>query len=80
MIGDHTPLASSNPILTPLGANQMYVQGAAFRNRYLHPSRYDEHVSIVGIDSEHINTAQLHVESSTDRCSSASAIAFMQVP
>lgn len=56
----------------------MYVQGAAFRNRYLYQSRHGEYVGIVGIDSEHINTVQLHVESSNDHCSSASAIAFMQ--
>ncbi|KAL2160302.1 hypothetical protein VTH06DRAFT_1475 [Thermothelomyces fergusii] len=57
---------------------QMYAQGAAFRNRYLCRSGYDEYVGIVGIDPEHINTAQLRVESSTDPCSSASALAFMQ--
>jgi hypothetical protein len=56
----------------------MHNQGAAFRNRYLHPSRHDEHVGIVGIASWTIDDLHLHVESSTDRCSSTSAIAFMQ--
>jgi hypothetical protein len=78
MHGDHTPLALSDPVLTPLGATQMYDRGTAFRDRYLRPSRHDRHVGIVGITSKTIDSSQLQVESSTDRCSSASAIAFMQ--
>ncbi|KAL2139562.1 hypothetical protein VTI28DRAFT_5043 [Corynascus sepedonium] len=78
MHGDHTPFVFSDPILTPLGAKQMYDQGAAFRDRYVRPSRYDEYVGTVGIEAKHINNAQLHVESSTDRYSSASALAFVQ--
>ena len=56
----------------------MHSQGAVFRNRYLRPSYHDEHVGIVGIEPETVDNSQLVVEASTDRCSSASAIAFMQ--
>jgi hypothetical protein len=82
MRGDHTPLAWSDPeILTSLGANQMHNQGAVFRSRYLqrlgHGS-HNNHVGIVGIEPETISSSQLNVEASTDHCSSASAIAFMQ--
>jgi hypothetical protein len=56
----------------------MYDRGTAFRDRYLRPSRHDQHVGIVGIRSKIIDNSQIHVESSTDSCSSASAIAFMQ--
>ncbi|KAG7294235.1 hypothetical protein NEMBOFW57_004305 [Staphylotrichum longicolle] len=56
----------------------MLDQGAAFRNRYLRPSRYDEYVGIVGVKSKHINNSHLNVEASTDRRSSASATAFLQ--
>lgn len=55
----------------------MHDRGAAFRNRYIYPSGYDEYVGTVGIEPHHINNAQLHVESSTEHYSSASAIAFM---
>jgi hypothetical protein len=78
MHGDHTPLALGSPNLTPVGANQMYDQGAAFRNRYLRPSRHDEYVGIVGISFKTIDNSQLHIEASTESYSSASAIAFMQ--
>jgi len=79
MYGDHTPLAlSDQPTLTPLGALQMRGRGDAFRNRYLRPSRYNDYVGIVGIQHKTIDSSQLTVESSTDRCSSASAMAFMQ--
>jgi hypothetical protein len=78
MHGDHTPLAlSSRSKLTALGAYQMYDQGMAFRNRYLQPSSHDGYVGIVGIQAEIIDNSQLNVESSTDECSAASAIAFM---
>ncbi len=56
----------------------MHSQGAVFRNRYLRLSYHDEHVGIVGIEPETVDNSQLVVEASTDRCSSASAIAFMQ--
>lgn len=56
----------------------MYEKGAAFRDRYLRPSRHDHHVGIVGIEPKTIDNSQVHVESSTDRHSSASAIAFVQ--
>lgn len=78
MRGDHTPLILSDPSLTPLGAHQMYAQGAAFRNRYIRPARYDQYVGTVGISRKVIDNSQLHIESSADRCSSASALAFMQ--
>lgn len=78
MRGDHTPLALESPNLTPVGANQMHDQGAAFRNRYLRPSRHDEYAGIVGINFKTIDNSQLNVEASTESCSSASAIAFMQ--
>lgn len=56
----------------------MYDQGAAFRNRYLRPSRHDDYVGIVGINFKTIDNSQLHIEASTESCSTASAIAFMQ--
>ncbi|KAK3304468.1 histidine phosphatase superfamily [Chaetomium strumarium] len=79
MYGDHTPLVLPGPAtLTPLGASQMHDQGAAFRHRYLDISRDDGFVGIVGINSETIDNSQLHIESSTDGCSAAGAMAFMQ--
>ncbi|KAK4239272.1 histidine phosphatase superfamily [Achaetomium macrosporum] len=56
----------------------MHDQGAAFRYRYLDPSHHDGFVGIVGIKPETIDNSQLSVESSTDGCSAAGAIAFMQ--
>ncbi len=56
----------------------MRSQGLVFRNRYLRPAHHDEHVGIAGIEPETVDNSQLVIEASTDRCSSASAIAFMQ--
>ncbi|KAK4120763.1 phosphoglycerate mutase-like protein [Parathielavia appendiculata] len=79
MHGDHIPLAvSDHAKLTALGAHQLYDQGAAFRNRYVRPSRHEDFVGLVGIQSKAIDNSQLYVESSTDECSAASALAFMQ--
>ncbi|KAK4100956.1 phosphoglycerate mutase-like protein [Parathielavia hyrcaniae] len=64
--------------LTALGAHQLYEQGAAFRNRYVRPSRHEDFVGLVGIDPKTIDNSQLYVESSTDECSADSALAFMQ--
>ncbi|KAL2135614.1 hypothetical protein VTI74DRAFT_7761 [Chaetomium olivicolor] len=79
MYGDHTPFAAPDPAtLTPLGANQLYNQGSSFRDRYVRPKRHDDFVGIVGISPKTIDNSQLHVESSTEECSSASALAFVQ--
>ncbi|KAJ4307070.1 hypothetical protein N0V88_000445 [Collariella sp. IMI 366227] len=79
MYGDHKPFTDSgSPTLTPLGAKQLYTQGIAFRDRYVRPKHHDKFVGIVGISHKTIDNSQLHVESSTDECSSAGALAFMQ--
>jgi hypothetical protein len=79
MHGDHTPLAlSSRSKLTALGSYQMYNQGVAFRNRYLQPSDDNDYVGIFGIQADTLDNSQLNVESSTDECSTASAISFME--
>lgn len=62
-------------ILTPLGAQQMYKQGAAFRRRYLTLDATD---FIQGMETEAIDNGQLDVYSQTDEWVVAGATAFMQ--
>ncbi|WYZ36701.1 hypothetical protein EsH8_II_000207 [Colletotrichum jinshuiense] len=87
MHGERTPLRGvlSND-LTPLGAQQMYAQGNAFRIRYLSStaptnaseSRITSRAAIKGIARNGIEHQQLSILSLPDAHIAAGAIAFMQ--
>ncbi|KAL2016513.1 hypothetical protein VTK56DRAFT_3441 [Thermocarpiscus australiensis] len=81
MHGEHTPPSlETPPILTPLGAQQLYAQGSAFRNRYLRQLECanDIFAPIVDIEHDAINNAQLNITSSTDSYTFGSSLAFLQ--
>ncbi|GAB1313090.1 hypothetical protein MFIFM68171_03300 [Madurella fahalii] len=88
MHGEHTPPSVSAPAtLTPLGAQQMYSQGAAFRGRYLRPAyRHSRDAAsgchgsapIDGIEPDAIDNSHLTVLSLSHNHTVASAIVFMQ--
>ncbi|RFU77088.1 hypothetical protein TARUN_5133 [Trichoderma arundinaceum] len=83
--GEKTPtLGGLEPVLTPMGARQMWRQGSAFRNRYL-GSRNSTTVSnstgnstIQGIATDAINNDQLTILSQTDEWVAGGAVAFLQ--
>ncbi|KAK4226993.1 histidine phosphatase superfamily, partial [Podospora fimiseda] len=79
--GDRTPLVSyDNPAtLTPLGAQQLYTQGAALRDRYLRINPEDENnAPLIGISRNAIDNSQLNIISTTDSYVVGSATSFLQ--
>ncbi|KAL6244151.1 hypothetical protein RBB50_009021 [Rhinocladiella similis] len=79
--GDRTPLVlSSNPSLTPLGAQQLYGAGAKIRDRYISPSDgdYTATTTISGISANQLAYDQINILSTDDQYVSASALAFLQ--
>ncbi|KAM3510881.1 hypothetical protein MY11210_005484 [Beauveria gryllotalpidicola] len=85
--GETTPfLRSASPVLTPSGAQQLYRQGAAFRERYLAPSTArnasssssSEAATIKGLSQNAIDNAQLRILAQTDEWVVGGAVAFMQ--
>jgi hypothetical protein len=86
--GEKTPLRgliASKESLTPLGAHQMYDQGAMFRARYLtnvNVTNADDtvaaHAPIEGLGSVAIDNTKISIIANDDVYVSTSAIAFMQ--
>lgn len=83
--GEKTPtLGGWNPVLTPMGARQMWRQGSAFRNRYLGTmnstlfSNSTGNYTIQGIARDAIDNDQLTIYSQTDEWVAGGAVAFMQ--
>lgn len=85
--GDRTPLLGKTPpALTPLGAQQMYAQGSAFRARYLksdEPLTSEEFLittkaPIFDIEEHAIDNTMLTVVTNQDQYVTASALAFLQ--
>lgn len=79
--GDTVPSSLLRPnTLTPLGANQLYEAGSAFRNRYV-ALHGDDEVSgfrIESLSSYMLRPEQIDVFTNTDAAVVASAQAFMQ--
>lgn len=83
MYGERTPLVGpTSPELTPLGAQQMYLQGTAFRNRYVLQGTGNASMAaelpIYGLEANALDTTQVTVLSTDDSYIAASALAFMQ--
>jgi hypothetical protein len=87
MHGERTPLEGNLSIaLTPLGAQQMFAQGAAFRQRYLQDpaganqteNRITTRESIHGISRIAIDNNQLDIIASKDSFIATGALAFIQ--
>ncbi|CAK7203050.1 hypothetical protein SEUCBS139899_005779 [Sporothrix eucalyptigena] len=83
MYGERTPLVGpTNPALTPLGAQQLYSQGAMFRNRFILEGTGNVSVAaalpIKGIETNALDTTQLNVLSTDDSYVAAGALAFLQ--
>lgn len=79
--GDRTPMAwDTDPILTPLGAQQLYRAGENFRNRYVTVSdSSDDSSNIISrISPYQIPPSQITVLSRDEQYISAGASAFMQ--
>jgi hypothetical protein len=80
--GEHTPLLRPTPpLLTALGANQMYTLGHAFRQRYLtdegtnHPMGVQR---VQGLSAHVLVEQQLYVQTTDQAWQVASAQAFLQ--
>ncbi|KAM0323016.1 hypothetical protein ACHAQA_009115 [Verticillium albo-atrum] len=82
MNGERTPLRGGlASTLTPLGAQQMFSQGAAFRERYLGGQNRDEDIfkaPIQGIETDIIDNSQLTIMTNTDIQTITGATAFTQ--
>ncbi|KAI0885104.1 phosphoglycerate mutase-like protein [Annulohypoxylon maeteangense] len=87
LYGDRTPLQSQlTPSLTPLGAQQLYSQGALFRARYLSPnanlsvedSAITSSSPISGMELQALDNSQLSIYSTTDDYVVGGALAFLQ--
>jgi hypothetical protein len=80
--GETTPLFGPlDTILTPEGAQQMFRQGTAFRNRYLSVNNKDpgpDAAPISNISQGAINNAQITALSQSDEYVVAGATAFFQ--
>lgn len=81
--GERTPLWGPTvyPALTPLGAQQMFAQGALLRDRYLREDTDEKDATfapIVGIEKNAIDNTQLSVLTNTDSYMVTSAQAFLQ--
>lgn len=86
--GEKTPLRgliASKESLTPLGAHQMYDQGAMFRARYLTNINITDaddtvaaHATIEGLGPVAIDNTKISIIANNDVYVSTSAIAFMQ--
>lgn len=83
--GEKTPsLGGLEPVLTPLGARQMWRQGSAIRNRYLGTvnetdiSNSTGNYTIQGIAEHAIDNNQLTIMSQSDQWVAAGAVAFLQ--
>lgn len=81
--GETTPfLLNKNPVLTPDGAQQLYRQGSAFRERYLNPSAAkngsETGAPIQNLSQNALDNAQLRILSQTDSWVAGGAVAFMQ--
>lgn len=83
MYGERTPLVGpTSPELTPLGAQQMYNQGTAFRNRYVLQGTGNASTAadypVYGLEPNALDTTQVTAISTDDSYIAASALAFMQ--
>lgn len=81
--GETTPfLRNKNPVLTPNGAQQLYRQGSAFRERYLIPAAAkngsETGAPIQNLAQNALDNAQLRTLSQTDSWVAGGALAFMQ--
>lgn len=84
--GERTPLQGElSPSLTPLGAQQLYSQGALFRARYLSNSSLSDedntittNAPIDGIERLALDNSQLTIYSTADDYVVGGALAFMQ--
>jgi hypothetical protein len=79
--GDRTPfILPIEPILTPLGASQLYNVGSAFRNRYISSENGTnvDSTGIMGISPYVLDNSQIAILSTQDQYVVASASAFMQ--
>jgi hypothetical protein len=81
--GDKTPYySSSNEVLVPEGAQQLWRQGAAFRARYLNQTSGSTSSSVTapiqGISTESLENIQVDVTSGDEQWIVAGALAFMQ--
>ncbi|KAI1440690.1 phosphoglycerate mutase-like protein [Annulohypoxylon stygium] len=87
LYGERTPLQGQlSPSLTPLGAQQLYAQGALYRARYLSPNAnlsaeenaITTNSPIQGIELQALDNSQLSVYSTTDDYVVGGALAFLQ--
>ncbi|XDG03580.1 hypothetical protein ABKA04_003195 [Annulohypoxylon sp. FPYF3050] len=87
LYGERTPLQGQlAPSLTPLGAQQLYAQGALYRARYLSPNAnlsaeenaITTNSPIQGIELQALDNSQLSVYSTTDDYVVGGALAFLQ--
>lgn len=83
MYGERTPLVGpTSPELTPLGAQQMYTQGTAFRSRYVLDGTSNASAAaalpIYALEPNALDTTQISVLSTDDSYVVAGALAFMQ--
>ncbi|KAI0598668.1 histidine phosphatase superfamily [Biscogniauxia sp. FL1348] len=84
--GERTPVLGDSPVtLTPLGAQQLYSQGALFRARYLsnttlsdEDNKITTNSPIVGLGRDAIDNSQLSIYSTTDNVVTGSTLAFLQ--
>lgn len=77
--GEKTPsLASLNEALTPIGAQQLYRQGTAFRSRYLNTTGDASSAQIAGIETEWIDNLQIDALVAEDEWVVGGALAFFQ--
>ena len=73
--GERTPLLGSlQTVLTPEGAQQLWRQGSAFRDRYV----TGNNTAIQNVAQDAIDNRQLTVLSQADEWVAAGALAFMQ--
>lgn len=84
LYGDRTPLVLNEAYtLTPLGAQQLYAGGSAFRNRYVTPrtsafGAFSVSTEINGISEYQLDNDEVTMESTTEQYVVASAQAFLQ--
>ncbi|CAK7222077.1 hypothetical protein SBRCBS47491_004747 [Sporothrix bragantina] len=83
MYGERTPLNGATiPALTPLGAQEMYTSGTAYRNRYVLEGTANASLAaefpISGLETNALDTTQVSVLSTDDSYVAAGALAFLQ--
>lgn len=80
--GEVTPTAfnATTPVLTPLGASQLYNSGSIIRDRYLNSTATELTIGVPinGLSDQYIVNNQLQVWSTGDEYTIGSAQAFMQ--